>query len=143
MTARSLPARSEVPRQYTWNAESVFSSWDDWEASFASVGTRLPDLAEFKGHLGDSPGALADPARSGLVTAPAAQNTPKPSFKKASDQASPAKPAVPGSGATASFLQPTATQPAAQLSTAWQISPAPSQRGATSLALVQPRSNPK
>lgn len=60
MSSRTLSARSEVPKQHRWNAESVFPGWNDWEASFASVGARFPDLAEFKGHLGDSPAALAD-----------------------------------------------------------------------------------
>ena len=60
MSGRTLLARSEVDKRHTWNAESVFPGWDEWEASFASVESRLPDLAEFKGHLGDGPGALAD-----------------------------------------------------------------------------------
>ena len=60
MSSHTLPARSEVPKQQTWNAESVFPGWKEWEASFATVSARLPDLAEFKGHLGDGPAALAD-----------------------------------------------------------------------------------
>ena len=58
--ARSLPARSEVDRRFTWNAESVFPEDSDWEKTVDKVLAGLPDLAEFKGHLGDSPDTLAD-----------------------------------------------------------------------------------
>src|SRR6266849_1518570 len=47
-----LPTRAEVDRRYTWNGESVFP--------VEAVLARLPDLAEFKSHLGDSPDTLAD-----------------------------------------------------------------------------------
>jgi oligoendopeptidase F len=57
---RTLPARSEVDRQFTWDAESVFADEAGWEQAVETIKARLPDLAEFKGHLGDSPDALAD-----------------------------------------------------------------------------------
>jgi oligoendopeptidase F len=57
---KSLPARSEIPIQYTWDTESVFSTPEAWEAEFDSVSGRLPDLAEFRGHLAHSPAMLAD-----------------------------------------------------------------------------------
>jgi oligoendopeptidase F len=57
---RTLPARSEVDRQFTWDAESVFADEAAWEQAVETIKARLPDLAEFKGHLGDSPDALAD-----------------------------------------------------------------------------------
>jgi oligoendopeptidase F len=58
--ARSLPARSEVDRRFTWNAESVFPEDSDWEKAVDAIVAGLPDLEEFKGHLGDSPETLAD-----------------------------------------------------------------------------------
>jgi oligoendopeptidase F len=58
--ARSLPARSEVDRRFTWNAESVFAEDADWEKAVDTVLAALPDLAEFQGHLGDTPDTLAD-----------------------------------------------------------------------------------
>jgi oligoendopeptidase F len=58
--AKALPARSEVDRQFTWNSESVFPEESGWEQAVDTILARLPDLAEFKGHLGDSPDALAD-----------------------------------------------------------------------------------
>jgi oligoendopeptidase F len=58
--ARSLPTRSEVERRFTWNAESVFPEDSDWEKAIDTILASLPDLAEFKGHLGDSAETLAD-----------------------------------------------------------------------------------
>jgi oligoendopeptidase F len=56
----SLPARSEVDRRFTWDSESVFADEAGWEQAVDTVLSYLPDLAEFKGHLGDSPDTLAD-----------------------------------------------------------------------------------
>jgi oligoendopeptidase F len=57
---RTLPVRSEVAREHTWDAESVFASEAEWQAEFDQVSTSLPDLAEFKGHLGAGPDQVAD-----------------------------------------------------------------------------------
>jgi oligoendopeptidase F len=58
--ATTLPARSEVDRRFTWNRESVFPDEAGWDQAVDTILARLPDLAEFSGHLGDSPEALAD-----------------------------------------------------------------------------------
>ena len=58
--ATTLPARSQVDRRFTWDRESVFSDEAGWEQAVETIVARLPDLAEFHGHLGDSPDALAD-----------------------------------------------------------------------------------
>jgi oligoendopeptidase F len=55
-----LPARPQVDKRFTWDSESVFPNEADWEQAVETLTARLPDLAEFKGHLGDSPDALAD-----------------------------------------------------------------------------------
>jgi oligoendopeptidase F len=55
-----LPARSQVDKRFTWDSESVFSDEAGWEQAVETITARLPDLVEFKGHLGDSPDALAD-----------------------------------------------------------------------------------
>jgi oligoendopeptidase F len=49
-----------VEKRFTWNAESVFEDEGAWEKGLETVASYLPDLHEFKGHLGDSPEALAD-----------------------------------------------------------------------------------
>ena len=58
--ARTLPTRAEVDERFTWDAESVFADEAAWESAVETILARLPDLAEFKGHLGDSPDTLAD-----------------------------------------------------------------------------------
>jgi oligoendopeptidase F len=58
--ATKLPARSEVEKRFTWDRESVFPDEAGWEQAVDTIMARLPDLAEFRGHLGDSPDALAD-----------------------------------------------------------------------------------
>ena len=58
--ARTLPTRAEVDARFTWDAASVFSDEAAWDSALETVLVRLPDLAEFKGHLGDSPDTLAD-----------------------------------------------------------------------------------
>ncbi len=55
-----LPARGEVDRRHTWDAESVFPTEAAWDEGAEQVLASLPDLREFKGHLGDSPDTLAD-----------------------------------------------------------------------------------
>jgi oligoendopeptidase F len=56
----TLPTRAEVDKRFTWDREGVFPDEAGWEQAVDSIIARLPDLAEFRGHLGDSPDALAD-----------------------------------------------------------------------------------
>jgi oligoendopeptidase F len=49
-----------VDKRFTWDAESVFADEAAWEGAVETILARLPDLAEFKGHLGESPDTLAD-----------------------------------------------------------------------------------
>jgi oligoendopeptidase F len=58
--ARNLPTRAEVDRRFTWNSTSVFADAAAWDAAVDTIIARLPDLGEFKGHLGSSPDTLAD-----------------------------------------------------------------------------------
>ena len=58
--AKHLPSRQEADKRFTWNSESVFPDPAAWDAAVSSILARLPDLAEFRGHLGDSPDMLAD-----------------------------------------------------------------------------------
>ena len=60
MTKDTLPARNEVPVDETWNLASIFPTVQDWEACLEEVESRLPELAEFQGRLGESPRVLLD-----------------------------------------------------------------------------------
>jgi oligoendopeptidase F len=46
--------------RFTWNGESVFPDEASFEAALETILARLPDLAEFKGHIGQSADTLAD-----------------------------------------------------------------------------------
>ncbi|HEU0297599.1 MAG TPA: oligoendopeptidase F [Anaerolineales bacterium] len=50
----ALP-RSKVKKNQTWNAESVFSSPEEFDAEVKSLVESLPSIKKFRGHLGDSP----------------------------------------------------------------------------------------
>jgi oligoendopeptidase F len=58
--AESLPARSEIPVEQTWDAASVFDSPAAWEAECEAVRGVLPQLDRFPGRLGEDAGALLD-----------------------------------------------------------------------------------
>lgn len=60
MAQTTIPARTEVPVEHTWDAASVFSTESAWKDEFKSVERRLPDLEEFRGRLADGPATLAD-----------------------------------------------------------------------------------
>ncbi|HEY1013666.1 MAG TPA: oligoendopeptidase F, partial [Herpetosiphonaceae bacterium] len=59
MTA-TIPARSEIAREHTWDAASVFASDADWNAEFDKVTAMLADLARFQGRLGEGPNVVLD-----------------------------------------------------------------------------------
>ena len=49
-----------MDKRFTWDAESVFPNEAGWDAAVETILAKLPDLAEFKGHLGESAEMLAD-----------------------------------------------------------------------------------
>ncbi len=51
----SLPLRSEVPIEQTWDLASVFPTPQDWDDACAQLTSQLPDLAVYHGHLGENP----------------------------------------------------------------------------------------
>ncbi len=53
-TVTTLPKRNEIPKHYTWNLESIFSTDDDWERDFARVAAMIPSLKALEGHTGES-----------------------------------------------------------------------------------------
>ena len=46
----TVPERSEVPIESTWNHESVFPSFDAWREEYRAVVAALPDIDAYKGH---------------------------------------------------------------------------------------------
>jgi oligoendopeptidase F len=59
-TTTTLPSRSEVPLEQTWDLASIFATPIEWEAACTQLADRLPDLSAYQGHLGDSPHKLLD-----------------------------------------------------------------------------------
>ncbi|WP_254766818.1 oligoendopeptidase F [Salinilacihabitans rarus] len=45
----SVPERSEVDREYTWDLESIYASDEDWEAAYEATAERVDDLAAYEG----------------------------------------------------------------------------------------------
>jgi oligoendopeptidase F len=55
----ALP-RAKVKKNQTWNAESVFTSPEEFDAEVKSLIESLPSIKRFKGHLGDGPEMLLE-----------------------------------------------------------------------------------
>jgi oligoendopeptidase F len=60
MSTPTLPARSELPKAYTWELESIFATDADWESAFARVTAMLPQLAAYAGRMGESAATLLE-----------------------------------------------------------------------------------
>ena len=60
MKSKTLPLRSEIPDEETWNLESIFPNPDAWEIAKQEVLQALPNVIAYKGRLGESPTILAD-----------------------------------------------------------------------------------
>jgi len=58
-TVISLPPRSEVNVEDTWDLSKLFPNDDAWEASLTAFEKRLPGFDQFKGQLGNSAEDLA------------------------------------------------------------------------------------
>jgi oligoendopeptidase F len=59
-TTTTLPARSEVPIEETWDLESVFATPADWEAACEDLDAQLPRLESFQGRLKEGPQVLLE-----------------------------------------------------------------------------------
>ncbi|MEO8608792.1 MAG: oligoendopeptidase F [Chloroflexota bacterium] len=60
MTQTAVPPRSQIAKEHTWNAESVFATPEAWKAELKAVSHALPTLEPFQGKLGESATKLAD-----------------------------------------------------------------------------------
>ncbi|MFZ5882091.1 MAG: oligoendopeptidase F [Chloroflexota bacterium] len=56
----TLPARSEISKDFTWNAESVFPNPQAFEAEVDSILAALPQVKAYQGRLAESPSALVE-----------------------------------------------------------------------------------
>ncbi len=58
-TVITLPPRSEVRIEDTWDLGKLFASNEQWEASLRELEDRIPGYADFRGKLGDGAAFLA------------------------------------------------------------------------------------
>jgi oligoendopeptidase F len=58
--AQTVPARSEIPAVYTWDAYSVFPNDDAWDTAATELDARIPEIAAYAGRLSEGPAVLAD-----------------------------------------------------------------------------------
>lgn len=57
-SANTLPRRSELTTEQTWNLESVFADRAAWESAYASLEDRVPGLDAFRGRVTESASTL-------------------------------------------------------------------------------------
>lgn len=55
---QTFKKREDIPTEFTWNLESIFSLNEVWERNFQSLQSRLPELEALKGTLAKSGQAL-------------------------------------------------------------------------------------
>jgi oligoendopeptidase F len=60
MPAISLPLRSEIHKDYTWNAESVFPTQQAWEDEAEAILLALPSVKQYQGRIAESPAVLSE-----------------------------------------------------------------------------------
>jgi oligoendopeptidase F len=58
MSVKTLPKRSEIAREYTWDLERIYVSDDRWEEDFRRVEGMIPALEGFRDRLGESGATL-------------------------------------------------------------------------------------
>ena len=56
----SQPKRSEVPKEQTWNVESLFAGKEAWENELEALTASAPKLASFSGRLAESGSLLLE-----------------------------------------------------------------------------------
>ncbi len=60
MSQKSLPHRSEVPTEETWNLESIFATSEKWQENFENVLALLPEIEKYQGKLSENPQTLLE-----------------------------------------------------------------------------------
>lgn len=52
MTDQKVIKREETDPAYTWAVEDLYKKEADWEAEYALLSSRIPEMESFRGHLG-------------------------------------------------------------------------------------------
>ncbi len=54
LQAQGATDRADIDAKYKWDLTKIYESTDRWEADFDKVKSLLPEIEEFRGHLGES-----------------------------------------------------------------------------------------
>ena len=54
MAENTIPKRSEVAEEFTWNLRDFFESDEKWAEEYEALKSVSTDIAKFEGHLGES-----------------------------------------------------------------------------------------
>ncbi len=54
MGTKQLPKREEVPKERTWDLESIFATDEEWYKELENTKEMVPEIEKFKGTLGES-----------------------------------------------------------------------------------------
>jgi len=60
MSTTRTPLRTEIPESDKWDLSPLFPTDAEWEADFAKLQSSFAGVAKFRGHLAESPAALAE-----------------------------------------------------------------------------------
>lgn len=60
MTTNTIPLRKDIPKEHTWNAESVYSSPEVWQLDYNETMAQLSELDAYRGRLGEGAAVIAD-----------------------------------------------------------------------------------
>ena len=52
MTKGKIPAREEIPQEYTWNLNDIYESDEKWSEEFAALESAPAELEKYRGRLG-------------------------------------------------------------------------------------------
>lgn len=53
-SSATIRSRDEIPDNDKWKIEEVYTSFDEWEKDFTKIKDSIPELADYKGRLGES-----------------------------------------------------------------------------------------
>ncbi len=54
-----VPERTEIPAEYKWHLDDIYTSDEQWQENYHNLKARLPQLEQYKGKLSDSAQNLA------------------------------------------------------------------------------------
>ena len=52
--------RKDAPVESTWKKETVYASWEDWQAEYDQTVAEMPELSQYNGRLKEGPAVLAE-----------------------------------------------------------------------------------